>query len=120
MPQQHSSYDKLSDLPAFKELEPKERKESLSDALSGVAFASTMTGGIKPQDQSSSKGSASDRINVESGPGVSMSPRKAVELRMKNFEQPRYLQQLFEDGILSDTEYAEQKKNILSFLRKIN
>ena len=76
---QHSSYDNPPDLPAFKKPETKKRKESLSDALAGaaVAFASAMTGGTKPQDQSSSKGSASDRINVESGPGVSMSPKSS-------------------------------------------
>lgn len=50
---------------------------------------------------------------------VGISPKKSVELRMKNYEQLRYLQQLFEDGILSDWEYAEQKQNILDSLRKL-
>ena len=44
---------------------------------------------------------------------VGVSPGKAVELHMKNFEQLRYLQQLYEDSILT-TEFEEQKeqKNI--------
>ena len=117
--QQHSSYDNPPDLPAFKEPEPKKRKESLSDALMGaaVAFASVMTGSSKPQDQSSSKGGAAERVNMESSSGACVSP---VELRMKNFEQLRFLQQLFDDGILSESEYTEQKRSILSFLRKVN
>ena len=43
-------------------------------------------------------------------PGVS--PGKAVHLPMKNYEQLRYLQQLYEDGILDQKEYAEQKQDI--------
>ena len=37
--------------------------------------------------------------------GPAMSPSKAVDLRMKNFEQLRYLQQLYEDNILNEKEY---------------
>lgn len=117
--QQHSSYDDPPDLPAFKDPEPKRRKESLSDAPAGaaVAFASAMTGGSKAQDHTSSKG---DRICTEPISGACVSPGKAVELRMKNFEQLRFLQKLFDDGILSESEYTEQKRSILSFLRKLN
>ena len=50
-------------------------------------------------------------------PGVS--PGKAVDLRMKNYEQLRYLQQLYEDGILDQKEYMEQKQDILKFLKKL-
>ena len=39
---------------------------------------------------------------------------------MKNFEQLRYVQQLFNDGILTDAEYNEQKETILLSLRKLN
>ena len=39
---------------------------------------------------------------------------------MKNFEQLRYLQQLYEDNILNETEYLEQKNNILAVLRNID
>jgi hypothetical protein len=48
-----------------------------------------------------------------------VSPAKAVDLRMKNYQQLRFLQQLFEDGILDEKEYTEQKGNILEFLRKL-
>ena len=50
-------------------------------------------------------------------PGVS--PGKVVDLWMKNYEQLRYLQQLYEDGILDQKEYMEQKQDILKFLEKL-
>ena len=49
-----------------------------------------------------------------------MSPSKVVDLRMKNFEQLRYLQQLYEDNILNENEYSEQKNKILATLRNID
>ena len=54
------------------------------------------------------------------GAPVAISPGKAVELCMKNFEQLHYLQQLYEDGILTTKEFEEQKEKILSSLRKLN
>ena len=39
---------------------------------------------------------------------------------MKNYEQLRVIQQLYDDGIINDKEFAEQKQSILTFLRKIN
>ena len=114
--------DDPTDLPALKDPEPKRCKESLSDALAGaaVAFASTVIGGSEAQDHTSSKGGAADRVSTESSSGACVSPGKAVELQMKNFEQLRFLQQLFDDGILSESECTEQKRSILSFLRKLN
>lgn len=50
---------------------------------------------------------------------MSVSPSKAIELRMKKLEKLRYLQQLHEDGILTDTELAELKRDIFSSLRKL-
>ena len=47
---------------------------------------------------------------MESSSGACVSPEKAVELRMKNFEQLRFLQQLPDDDILSESEYTEQKR----------
>ena len=52
------------------------------------------------------------------GPGVS--PGRAVDLRMKNYQQLRYLQQLYEDNILNEDEYTEQKRSILAALRNLD
>ena len=38
---------------------------------------------------------------------------------MKNYEQLRYLQQLYDDGILSTEEYREQKELIIGSIRKL-
>ena len=88
------------------------KRESLSDTLIGaaVAFAHVF------------KGSTSHVQNPSEKPvaAIGLSPGKAVELRMKIFEQLRYLQQLYEYGILTVKEFEEQKEKILSSLRKLN
>ena len=117
---QHKDYEEPPDLPAFKDPEPKKRKESLSDALAGaaVAFATAMSGS-KDQAHSTQPRRDRDTDNLFTGPVPAVSPSKAVELRMKNYQQLRFLQQLFDDGILDEKEFTEQKGNILEFLRRI-
>ena len=51
---------------------------------------------------------------------LGVSPGKAVELWMKHFQQLRYLQQLFEDGILTQQEFVEQKRSIIGALSKLS
>ena len=64
---------------------------------------------------------SSSHPSVGASPGnVGVSPGRSIELRMKNFEQLRYLHQLMDDGILTTTEFIEQKEKILSSLRKLN
>ena len=50
---------------------------------------------------------------------LGVSPAKAVELRMNNLEQLRYLQKLFDDGIVSEIEFTDLKRGILSSLHKL-
>lgn len=84
-------------------------KESLSDA-----FASAVTAIAKV---------LSPIPNVTQAKGAenqaTFSPGKKLELRMKNLEQLRQLQQLLEDGILSQEEFASQKKIVLCSLNKL-
>lgn len=106
----HDSLDEPPNVPAFLGSTPKKcRQESLSDALSGaaVAFAKVLHPGQTT--------TCTEQTKTPS----CLSPGKSIELRMKNFEQLRYLQQLFEDGILTQTEYMEQKQTILTSLRKL-
>ena len=42
-----------------------------------------------------------------------------MELRIKNLEQLRYLQQLFEDGVITENEFVELKRDILTALRNL-
>ena len=79
-------------------------KEGLSDAISGAAvvFANAMKGKEKDQERP---------ISVVSS---SVSLGQSVELRMKNYEQLRYLQELYDDRILTAEEYQEQKQLIIT------
>ena len=94
----HDDLDNPPDVPAFSLSEPKRRrKESLSETLTGaaVAFAKKISGGKENEAHQTTQGPSD----------VGLSPGKAIELRMKNFEQLRYLQQLYEDQILDEKEY---------------
>ena len=106
----HDSLDNPPDIPAFHST-PKRSRESMSSAITGAAkaLASALEG--------TPKASPTDLSCTHTATGVS--PSKAVDLRMKNYEQLRYLQQLLDDGILSREEYMEQKQNILCSLRKL-
>ena len=48
------------------------------------------------------------------------SPSKVADLRMKNLQQLRCLQQLFQDQILTSDEYDEQKSKVINALRKLD
>ncbi len=112
----HDDLDNPPDLPAFKTegVLKKARRESLTDILTGAAVA--FRNSIQPNSPSlSSHGSQCTPLQQ-----VGISPGKAVDLRMRNFEQLRYLQQLYEDGILNNIEYGEQKEKILSTLKKLD
>lgn len=111
----HDDMDNPPDLPAFRgnnQTPKKPHRESLSDALTGAAVA--FAHAFKSQNATEAP-HLPDSVTT-----VGVSPGKAVELRMKNFEQLRYLQQLYEDNILTTKEFEEQKEKILSSLRKLN
>ena len=114
----HDDLDSPPDLPAFSQSQPKKprKQESLSDTISEAAVSI-----VHALSGSSSKEKEKEPITPSKTASVSIgvSPGKSVELRMKNFEQLRYLQQLYEDHILDESEYQEQKRNILTALRKL-
>ena len=92
---------------------PKRQKhESLTDALSGAATAFAKVFNTSPSE--------SPRACVESPrsstSNVGISPSKSADIRMKHLEQLRYMQQLMEDRVLSESEFAEQKEIVLSTL----
>ena len=88
------------------------RKESLSEAIGGaaVAIVKALKSEEKAKDSSQSSCALSSGTQSAAGPGVSLG--RAVDLRMKNYQQLRYLQQLYEDNILDEKEYVEQKRSI--------
>ena len=110
----HDDYETPPIVPAFQENASKKcrQQSSFSDVVSeaAVAFANVLNGG----------NSVTTFTEKASSTGThSISPSKAIDLRMKNFEQLRYLQQLFDDSVLSENEYSEQKQNILSTLKNL-
>jgi hypothetical protein len=117
----HDDYDIPPDSPAFSTTAPKRaRKESLSEAIGGAAVAIVKALKSDPSEKAGDSSQSSGAVcpGAQSGPGVS--PGRAVDLRMKNFQQLRYLQQLYEDNILDDEEYVEQKRSILGSLRNLD
>ena len=104
----HANYDSPPSIPAFTSTPKKPRQQSYSSAIEGAAIAFAKALGGSPKDAA-----------TPSQPPVGVSPGRAVELRMKNYEQLRYVQQLYDDGILCEEEYAEQKQDILGSLRKL-
>lgn len=105
----HSDYDAPPRIPAFGHgRSPRRpRQESLSDALAGAAVAVVQA--LTPSD------------NTMTSPitQVALSPGETITLRMKSYEQLQYLQKLRTEGVLIDTEYVEQKENVLTSLRKL-
>ncbi len=99
----HESYDKPPAIPMFQGSEPKRQKketvaESIADGMAAISKA------LSPP-------SPKKCLSVTGSP-IGISPGKSVDLRMKNLQQLRYLQQLLQDNVLSEQEYLEQKRNV--------
>lgn len=106
----HDDLEEPPNIPAFCSTPKRPGRQSVSTAISGAAIALSKVLGGTPQDKANC---------CQAGVSSGVSPGKAIELRMKNYEQLRYLQQLLDDGILSQSEYTEQKQDILGSLRKL-
>ena len=106
----HDDYDEPPNVPAFNLERKRPRRENVSDALAGAATAI-----CKALSPASTVSDSCSSQNIST-----FSPTKTVTLRMKNYEQLRYLKQLYEDGILEEKEYDEQKGNIMMTLSKLN
>ena len=122
----HDDYEKPPDIPAFHRPLKRPRKDNnLSDALCGAATAVCRALSPGPSSAgpssagSSSAGSSSSGSSGSHMMPFSVSPTRAVNLRMKSYEQLRYSKQLFDDGIIGDKEYKEQKEHVMTTLRKL-
>jgi hypothetical protein len=106
----HESTDEPPNIPAFCRSAPKKVKQDLTSALSGAAVAFANVVGKANGDKACSPPQATSN-------GC---PSTLVDVRMKNYEQLRYIKQLHLDGILTDKEFDEQKENILCAIRKLD
>ena len=100
----HDDLDNPPAIPAFTSTPRKSRSPSLSTVISGAATAVT-----KALGEGSEQKKEGDSC-TSAGSSAGVSPGKAVDLRMKNYQQLRYIQQLFDDAILTEGEYMEQKR----------
>ena len=101
----HEYYDNPPNIPAFSVCKKTRKADSVTEAVTGAAMAVTRA----------------FQGNVESTlpHRTTASPSKTVDVRLKNLEQLKIIQQLRDDDILTSAEYMEQKEIILSSLRRL-
>ena len=95
-------------IPMFGPPPKRPKKKSLSETISNAAIA--ITKAISPPST----------VNLPTNQSFVISPCKSVDLHMKNLQQLCFIQQLFDDNILSQEEFMEQKGRILDALCKLN
>ena len=107
----HDDYDAPPNIPLItgSPNPTKGKKESIStmsDAFTGAAnaIASALKHTRTPETPTSSS---------------TVSPMKTAQLRRSCLEDLKRIKELFEDHVLSEEEFAEQKKNILSSLKSL-
>ena len=104
----HESLDDPPNIPAFygSTIKKSRQESSLTDALSGAAcaFAQAVT-------------QRNDTCNIEK---QRIPQEKITKLRLNNLKQLRYIKQLYDDNILTETEYTEQKQNILHVIQTLH
>lgn len=110
----HESLDDPPQIPAITGVTPKRKpKESLAEAITGAASSLvSVFHGKSPATVSPGQPPALDTR-------VGHSPSKISDLRRNYLKELRELQQLFEDNILTEEEFAEQKSIVLNAMRKL-
>lgn len=117
----HEDYKDPPRVPMITGMPPKRQKkpDSFTEALTGAAEAVAKAFSPPPQPQPLAA-SMTNITATTSASCMGISPGKSTDLRMKNLQQLRVLQQLYEEKILSDSELVEQKKIILDVLRNLS
>ena len=101
----HDSTDEPPKVPVFQSTEPKRKKSVIGEAAEAIVSCLSQQRPSTP---------------IQTSPkSIGISPNKVADLRMKHFEQLRYLQTLFEDKIINETELSEQKEKIMEALRNL-
>ena len=95
----------------------KREKESMVDAFASAAGA--IAKALTPQQQVVPQPITSSNESTSRPTCMGISPNKSTDLRMKNLQQLRLLHQLYEEGVLTDDERAEQKLCILHAMRQL-
>jgi len=112
----HTDYDTPPRVPLITGTAPKRRKSDFSETFRNIAAEAVARAISPPPAATATTGDNGNTTSIEAG----ISPGKTVELHSKNLQQLRFIQQLYEDNILSAEEFAEQKGMILQAIRKLN
>ena len=115
----HAYKDTPPQVPLITGVTPKRKqsdtfKETMVDAATAMIKAvadNRATTIVSPQIQ---------QTITQNQEGIWVSPGKAAEIRGKSFSQLGTLKRLFEDGVLTEKEFEEQKSIILSGLKKFS
>lgn len=120
----HESYDQPPDVPMITGTKSKlQKKESLSEVVASAAVAFMKAVGPTQTASTPTPVPATPTIEEHAASGSSVSasrsPGKSADIRMKNLQQLGYLKQLYNDNVLTEAEFTEQKEIVLEALRTI-
>ena len=116
----HESTEEPPNVPIITGVLPKKcfKTESVHDvvvdAAKAIAQVFTVPQKGEQKGQSPAKGNLNSSCN-----SVNISPSRLADVRMKHYEQLRYIHKLYDDGILNDEEFGEQNLKILQVLRSL-
>ena len=114
----HDSYNEPPSIPLItgKEKGHVHKRESVSDVIVGAATAFAQALKTPTQTTTSTPLTpTSTTTSIQTG----LSPNNQANIRRKCLEDLRLLSQLFNDGVLIETEFIEQKESILTCLRNL-
>ena len=117
----HDSYETPPPIPLFSDATPsKPKKASLAESVNGAAAAvtgaaSAIVNVLQPSQPNKSKPNESAQSD-----GTTISPLKVASLRRSCLEDLKKLKGLLEDGVLTATEFNNEKQQILRALKKIH
>ena len=116
----HDDYEDPPRVPMFTGAHSKQQKQnSFTEALTGAAEAVARAFSPPPPvPLPTCTSSPSIPITSMSG-NVGISPGKSTDLRMKNLQQLRVLQQLYDEKVIDNADLVEQKSKILDVLRNL-
>lgn len=108
----HDDYEDPPRVPMITGTLPtRSKKDSFTEAITGAAEA--VAKALSPPPPTPVI------VNSTHSVTTGISPGKSTELRTKNLQQLRLLQQLYEENVISDKELTEQKSIVLDALRKL-
>ena len=116
----HDSTDEPPAVPAFQNVTPKRTRNTVGGAINNAAEAFVKYIDKRNVETPTTSTMMSSTVDANPSTSVGISPSEKVDLRMKNLEQLRYLQSLYDDKILTQDELMEQKQITLDALRKLS